>query len=131
MSTDIELHGNNIIEENIAAFLQNRTEEQLANILGSIRKQMRAGASFVVAVDPSNSGMQFKEVVLKDGRTCGLVFTSFEEQMKGTKTVSTFMVNMKQLFDATLSNKDSDGLLINAYGNSFLLDRQFISLILG
>ncbi len=131
MSTDIELNGNNIIEENIANFLQNRTEEQLAAVLSSIRKQMRDGASFVVAVEPSDSGMQFKEVVLKDGRTCGLVFTGFEELMKGSKTISTFMVNMKQLFDAVLANKESDGLLINAYGNSFLLDRQFISLIIG
>lgn len=131
MSTDIELHGNNKIEESIANFINNRTEEQLADVLSSVRKQMREGASFVVAVEPSDSGMRFKEVVLKDGRTCGMVFTGFEELMKGTKTISTFMVNMKQLFDAVLANNDSDGLIINAYGSSFLLDRQFIALIIG
>ena len=58
MSTDIELHGNNKIEESIANFINNRTEEQLAAVLSSIRKQMRDGASFVVAIEPSDSGMQ-------------------------------------------------------------------------
>jgi len=127
---DKELLGNEKIEENIEKFLQNQTEEALANLLSSIRKQMDNGASFVVAIDPNfMTGMQIKEVVLKDGRSVGLIFTSFEEQMKGSKTISTFMVSMKQLFKAVLSNTMTQGLLLNAYGKAFVLDKTLIRLI--
>lgn len=131
MNKDKELQGNELIEQAIDAFLKNRSEEQLAVLLSTIRGQMLNKASLVVAIEAEVGAMNVKEVVLKDGRTVGLVFTSFEEQMKGSKVMSTFMVGMRQLFEATMANNASDGLLINAYGKAFLLDRTFIRLILG
>lgn len=131
MEKDKELQGNEIIEQQIEAFLKNRTEEQLSMLLSSIRAQMNAGASFVVAIEAEVGTMNVKEVTLKDGRNVGLVFTNFEEQMKGTKVMSTFMVGIRQLFEATMANNSSDGLLLNAYGKAFVLDRTFIRIILG
>lgn len=131
MKKDKELLGNEKIEQAIAEFLKNRTEEQLSLVLSLIRSQMNAKASFVVGIEAEVGSMNVKEVVLKDGRTVGLAFTSFEEQMKGAKVMSTFMVDIRSLLEATLQNNSSDGLLLNAYGKAFLLDRTFIRLILG
>ncbi|MCQ2519810.1 MAG: SseB family protein [Lachnospiraceae bacterium] len=132
MNKDKELIGNETIEKSIEMFLLNRCDETLAALLTSVRKQMLAEASFVVAVEPNiASGMELKQVTLKDGRSCGMVFTSFDQEMAGTNTVSTFMVNMKQLFEAVLANSEIDGVLVNAYGKAFLLDKVFIKIILG
>ena len=131
MSKDIELRGNEGIEEAVAAFIGDRTEEKLAALLGAIRAQMNKGASFVVAVEPSDAGMRIKEVVLKDGRTCSLVFTSFEEQMKGTKTISTFMGSIRQLLDGVINSDGLDGLLLNAYGKAFVIDKRLAKVIVG
>ena len=53
---DKELAGNEIIEEYIAILQKEPSEEMLAVVLSTIRRRMREGGEFVVAVDPSIGG---------------------------------------------------------------------------
>lgn len=130
---DKELAGNEIIEEYIAILQKEPSEEMLAVVLSTIRRRMREGGEFVVAVDPSIGGQfQIQAMELENGEKWMVAFTSFEEQMKGnTQVMSTFMAKIDQLFDMALAEKSVKGLLLNPWNRTIMLDKELLGLIKG
>ena len=90
---DEGLQGNEKIETAIAALQQEASEEMLAHTLTVIRRRMKEGGQFIIAVEPPTGGgqMQIQAVQTPDGNSWWAAFTSFEEELKGSGSVmSTF-----------------------------------------
>ena len=93
---DEDLLGNEKIEEAIAGLQQSPTEELLAHALTVVRRRMRENGQVIIAVEPNAAADQMKLQAVKtsDGNSWWAVFTSFDEEMKGSGSVmSTFMTD--------------------------------------
>lgn len=133
MHKDKGLIGNEKIEQYIAILKEHKEDEVLAAILSAIRRRMKEGGQFVVAVEMAVSGGMNLETRQVGGKGNWFVaYTSFEEQMIGGKGVmSTFMADISQLFDMVMQDESVDGVLLNPYNLSILLNRQIIQIIRG
>ena len=131
---DEKLQGNEKIETAIESLKKEPTQEMLAHALTVIRRRMKEDAELIVAVDPALEGSQLNVHVLRleDGSSWWMAFTSFEEEIKGAnKVMSTFMGNMRQMFDAVLKTDGVDGIIVNPWNRTLMLDKTLIRIILG
>ena len=131
---DEKLQGNEKIETAIEGLKKEPTQEMLAHVLTVIRRRMKEDAELIVAVDPALEGSQLNVHVLRleDGSSWWMAFTSFEEEIKGAnKVMSTFMGNMRQMFDAVLKTDGVDGIIVNPWNRTIMLDKTLIRIILG
>ena len=131
---DEGLQGNEKIETAIAALQQEASEEMLAHTLTVIRRRMKEGGQFIVAVEPPTGGnqMQIQAVQTPDGNSWWAAFTSFEEELKGSGSVmSTFLTDMEQLFRMTLTADGIEGVILNPWNRTLMLDKRFLHIILG
>ena len=131
---DEKLQGNEKIEMAIEGLRKEPTQEMLAHALTVIRRRMKEDAELIVAVDPALEGSQLTVHVLRleDGSSWWMAFTSFEEEIKGAnKVMSTFMGNMRQMFDAVLKTDGVDGIIVNPWNRTIMLDKTLIRIILG
>lgn len=131
---DEKLQGNEKIETAIEGLKKEPTQEMLAHALTVIRRRMKEDAELIVAVDPALEGSQLNVHVLRleDGSSWWMAFTSFEEEIKGAnKVMSTFMGNMRQMFDAVLKTDGVDGIIVNPWNRTLMLDKTLIRIILG
>lgn len=131
---DEKLQGNEKIETAIEGLRKEPTQEMLAHALTVIRRRMKEDAELIVAVDPALEGSQLNVHVLRleDGSSWWMAFTSFEEEIKGAnKVMSTFMGNMRQMFDAVLKTDGVDGIIVNPWNRTIMLDKTLIRIILG
>lgn len=131
---DEKLQGNEKIETAIEGLKKEPTQEMLAHALTVIRRRMKEDAELIVAVDPALEGSQLTVHVLRleDGSSWWMAFTSFEEEIKGAnKVMSTFMGNMRQMFDAVLKTDGVDGIIVNPWNRTIMLDKTLIRIILG
>ena len=82
---DESLLGNEKIEEAIKLLQGECTQEMLAHTLTVIRKQMRKGGQFIIAVEPyiSSEKINIGVVQSPDGLKWWSAFTSFDEELKG------------------------------------------------
>ena len=132
--TDEGLYGNEKIEEAIAALQQEPTQELLAHALTVVRRRMRENGQMIIAVEPGMSGEQMKlqAVQTADGNSWWAVFTSFEEELKGSGSVmSTFMTDIQKVLQAALSEGQISGVIINPWNCTLMLDKTLIRIILG
>lgn len=132
--TDEGLYGNEKIEEAIAALQQEPTQELLAHALTVVRRRMRENGQMIIAVEPGMSGEQMKlqAVQTADGNSWWAVFTSFEEELKGSGSVmSTFMTDIQKVLQAALSEGQISGVIINPWNRTLMLDKTLIRIILG
>lgn len=132
--TDEGLYGNEKIEEAIAALQQEPTQELLAHALTVVRRRMRENGQMIIAVEPGMSGEQMKlqAVQTADGKSWWAVFTSFEEELKGSGSVmSTFMTDIQKVLEAALSEGQISGVIINPWNRTLMLDKTLIRIILG
>lgn len=132
--TDEGLYGNEKIEEAIAALQQEPTQELLAHALTVVRRRMRENGQMIIAVEPGMSGEQMKlqAVQTADGNSWWVVFTSFEEELKGSGSVmSTFMTDIQKVLEAALSEGQISGVIINPWNRTLMLDKTLIRIILG
>ena len=132
--TDEGLYGNEKIEEAIAALQQEPTQELLAHALTVVRRRMRENGQMIIAVEPGMSGEQMKlqAVQTADGNSWWAVFTSFEEELKGSGSVmSTFMIDIQKVLEAALSEGQISGVIINPWNRTLMLDKTLIRIILG
>ena len=114
--TDKTLQGNDKIESAIAA-LQHEPSQEL-----------------IIAVDPSSaaSGLQVQAIQTDDGRKWWAAFTSFDEELKGSGSVmSTFLTDMKQLFNSAITADNIQGIIINPWNRTIMLDKALLRIILG
>ena len=131
---DEKLQGNEKIETAIEGLKKEPTQEMLAHALTVIRRRMKEDAELIVAVDPALEGSQLNVHVLRleDDSSWWMAFTSFEEEVKGAnKVMSTFMGNMRQMFDAVLKTDGVDGIIVNPWNRTIVLDKTLIRIILG
>lgn len=134
MALDKGLQGNETIEKAILALQEQTSQEMLAHALTVVRRRMKEGGQLIVAVDPPKAGGQMEVQILKtqDGRTWWAAFTSFEEEMKGSGAVmSTFMADIRQLFEAAASEETICGIIINPWNRTLMLNKALIRIVLG
>ena len=125
---------NEKIEEAIAALQQSPTEELLAHALTVVRRRMRENGQVIIAVEPNAAADQMKLQAVKtsDGNSWWAVFTSFDEEMKGSGSVmSTFMTDIGKVLEAALSEEEIHGVIINPWTRTLMLDKTLIRIILG
>lgn len=131
---DEGLLGNEKIEEAIAGLQQSHTEELLAHALTVVRRRMRENGQVIIAVEPNAAADQMKLQAVKtsDGNSWWAVFTSFDEEMKGSGSVmSTFMTDIGKVLEAALSEEEIHGVIINPWNRTLMLDKTLIRIILG
>ena len=113
---DEGLKGNEQIEEAILALQQEATPEMLAHALTVIRRRMKEGGQLIVDVEPSVAGAQMNLKVVETG--------------DGADSVkSTFLSDMDKLFDAALSVPDIQGVALNPWNRTMMLDKHLIRII--
>ena len=137
---DKGLQGNEKIEEAILALQQEPTEELLAHALTVVRRRMREQGQFIVAVadvkeavmQAAGTAMRLQAVQTSDGKKWWSAFTGFEEELKGSGSVmSTFLTDMEQLFRMALNADGIEGVILNPWNRTLMLDKQLIRIILG
>ncbi|MGN0353729.1 MAG: SseB family protein [Muricoprocola sp.] len=129
---DKELQGNEKIEECIAKLKQELTEENLAVTLTAIRRRMKEKGQMVVPIEaPAGTDMKIRVMRLNGKNWLG-VFTSFEEELKGSDSVmSTFMADIEQILDMGLKEPTLEGVIINPWGDRLALDKTLLRVIKG
>lgn len=133
-NTDQGLQGNEKIEEAITGLQQETTQEMLAHTLTVIRRRMKAGGQFIIAVEPPKGDGQIRLEAVKtdDGRNWWAAFTGFEEELKGGGSVkSTFLADIDKLFETALQTEEIEGVILNPWNRTLMLDKYLIKVILG
>ena len=142
---DEGLIGNEKIEEAIAALQQEPSEELLAHALTVLRRRMREQGQVILAVDmpQDQSGMpqmmanpaapmQIQAVQTADGKSWWVAFTSFEEELRGADQVkSTFLADLEQIFRTALTVNEIEGVIINPWNRTMMLNKNLIQIVLG
>ena len=131
---DEGLRGNEKIEEAIAGLQQEPTQEMLAHALTVVRRRMKENGQLIVAVDPPAGGGQLlmQTVKTSDGKLWWAAFTGFEEELRGSDRVkSTFLADMGQLFATALQADGVEGIILNPWNRTLMLEKELIRIILG
>ena len=134
---DKGLQGNEKIEEAILALQQEPTEELLAHALTVVRRRIREqeppSADVQEAVmQAAGTAMRLQAVQTSDGKKWWSAFTGFEEQLKGSGSVmSTFLTDIEQLFRMTLTAEGIEGVILNPWNRTLMLDKHLLRIILG
>ena len=134
ISTDEELKDNERMEQAILSLQQNPTQEMLAHALTVVRRRMQAHVQLIVAVEPpvGNQQMRLQAIQTDDGKKWWAAFTSFDEELKGGGSVmSTFLTDMEKLFVSALSVDEIEGVIINPWNRTLMLDKNLIRIIRG
>ncbi|MBU5480165.1 SseB family protein [Blautia sp. MSJ-19] len=132
--TDEGLQGNEKIEEAISGLQKEASQEMLAHTLTVIRRRMKEDGQFIIAVEPPKGDGQIRLEAIRteDGKNWWAAFTSFEEELKGGGSVkSTFLTDIRKLFELTLQTKEIEGVILNPWNRTIMLDKYLIEIILG
>ena len=131
---DQGLQGNEKIEQAVAALQQEATQEMLAHTLTVIRRRMKENGQFILAVEPPTGDNQLRIGTVKtgDSKVWWAAFTSFEEELKGGGSVqSTFLTDIGQLFHSALQVNEIEGIILNPWNRTIMLDKNLINIIIG
>ena len=130
---DEGLQGNEKVEMAIMALQQEPTGEMLAHALTVIRRRMRESGQLILALEASvGEMMQVQAIQTKDGQRWWAAFTGFEEELKGSGSVmSTFLTDMEQLFRKALLEDEIQGVILNPWQKTLMLDKTLRRIILG
>lgn len=134
VNQDKGLQGNEKIEQAIAALQQEATQEMLAHTLTVIRRRMRENGQLILSVEPPTGDNQLRIGTVKtgDGKVWWAAFTSFEEELKGGGSIqSTFLTDIDQLFHSALQINEIEGIILNPWNRTIMLDKNLINIILG
>lgn len=134
VNQDKGLQGNEKIEQAIAGLQQEATQEMLAHTLTVIRRRMRENGQLILSVEPPTGDNQLRIGTVKtgDGKVWWAAFTSFEEELKGGGSVqSTFLTDIDQLFHSALQVNEIEGIILNPWNRTIMLDKNLINIILG
>ena len=76
--------------------------------------------------------MQIQAVKTADGKDWWVAFTSFDEELRGGDQVkSTFLADLEQIFQTVLTVKEVEGVILNPWNRTMMLDKSLIRIILG
>lgn len=133
MEQDINLQDNDKIEAAIEALQKETTEEMLAHTLTVIRKRMKEKGHLIPAVEQSadQAPLQMRVIQTGDGKSWFAAFTSFDEELKGSNSVmSAFTAEIGPLFLMTLRTDAVEGLIINPWNKTIMLNKNLIRIII-
>ena len=94
----------------------------------------KENGQLIVAVDPPAGGGQLllQTVKTSDGKLWWAAFTGFEEELRGSDRVkSTFLADMGQLFATALQADGVEGIILNPWNRTLMLEKELIRIILG
>lgn len=131
---DEGLQGNEKIEEAILGLQTESTQEMLAHTLTVIRRRMKEKGQVILAVEPPKGleQIQIQAVQTSDGQNWWTAFTSFEEELKGGDSVKfTFLTDIDKLFETVLQVEKIQGIILNPWNRTIMLDKNLIRVILG
>ena len=129
---DKGLQGNEKIEEAIATLQSQSTPELLAHALTVIRRRMKEQGQLIIEPSPLSNEMNVQAVKTSDGKNWWVAFTGFDEELKGGDSVkSTFLTDMDKLFQSALTVDEIEGVIINPWNRTIMLNKRLISIILG
>ena len=81
---------------------------------------------------PGDNQLRIGTVKTGDGKVWWAAFTSFEEELKGSGSVmSTFLTGMEQAFRTVLMAEEVNGIIVNPWNRTIMLDKNLIRIILG
>ncbi|MDD5922831.1 MAG: hypothetical protein PUC44_06605 [Eubacteriales bacterium] len=147
------LIGNEKIEEAVSAFQKNGTEDELIEVLETIRTRMNDGGTVIVPIEKTSedssqreyaylSGMSPEEmdqiggdvylkIRLNGGKQAVAAFTLPEETSKGPDAEMK-PVEIRGLLERIFSFRDVDGIILNPWTRekSFFLEKSLIQLLL-
>ena len=147
---DDTLTGNILIEDAIARYYEASTQQNLIGVLDAILQRSRAGGHFLIPVIPpqamsdmididhvkigdtvtSREELHFKlhHIQTNDGKMWLVAFTSDEEYRKGeaASIIDNFIGSMLE----GCADMSDEGIIINPWGQSFLLTKDLIKLII-
>ena len=147
---DDTLTGNVLIEDAIARYYEDSTRQNLIGVLDAILQRSRAGGHFLIPVIPpqamfdmidiehvkigdtvtSQEELHFKlhHIQTNDGKMWLAAFTSDEEYRKGeaASVIDNFIGSMLE----GCADMSDEGIIINPWGQSFLLTKDLIKLII-
>ena len=147
---DDTLTGNVLIEDAIARYYEDSNRQNLIGVLDAILQRSRAGGHFLIPVIPpqamfdmidiehvkigdtvtSQEEMHFKlhHIQTNDGKMWLVAFTSDEEYRKGeaASVIDNFIGSMLE----GCADMSDEGIIINPWGQSFLLTKDLIKLII-
>ena len=130
ISADKGLSGNEKIEEAIAALQEEPSQELLAHTLTVIRRRMQEDGQLILAVEPPAGEPQLR--IQAVGKQWWSAFTGFEEELKGSGSVmSTFLTEIRKLFESALSVNEIQGIILNPWNRTLMLDKTLLRIILG
>ena len=128
---DMFLDGNDLIETAISKYCADGSKDNLKSILDIIRQRMHADGHFIFPIirnEKNESEFAFRSIRTKDGKRWHVAFTSRQEFEKGapSEVISNFIDSMlKNSLETTAA-----GIVINPWGQSFMLTNELIELIL-
>lgn len=131
---DKGLSGNEKIEEAIAALQEEPSQELLAHTLTVIRRRMQEDGQLILAVEPpaGEAQLRIQAVQTSDGKQWWSAFTGFAEELKGSGSVmSTFLTEIRKLFESALSVNEIQGIILNPWNRTLMLDKTLLRIILG
>lgn len=150
MIPDDTLTGNVLIEDAIARYYEASNRQNLIGVLDAILQRSRAGGHFLIPVIPpqamfemididhvkigdtvtSQEELHFKlhHIQTNDGKMWLVAFTSDEEYRKGeaASIIDNFIGSMLE----GCADMSDEGIIINPWGQSFLLTKDLIKLII-
>ena len=131
---DPGLQGNEKIETAIAGLQKEPTQEMLAHTLTVIRRRMQENGQLIIAVEPpkGDGKIQIQSIQTEDGKNWWVAFTGFEEELKGGGSVkSTFMTDIRKLFESALAVSEIEGVIVNPWNRTIMLNKALIRIVLG
>ena len=134
MEKDNNLQENTKIEEAIEQLQKVPSQKMLTHTLTVLRRRMKEDGELIPSVDQDagTGSLQMRLLKTKDGRSWFLAFTSFEEQMKDSNPVmSAFTAKISRLFQMVLEEEKIDGLILNPWNRTIMLDKNLIRIIIG
>ena len=114
---DEGLQGNDKIEKAIAGLQKETTQEMLAHTLTVIRRRMKEAGQLIIAVEPPSGDGQLR--------------LEAEELKGGGSVKSTFLTDIDKLFELTLQTNEIEGVILNPWNRTIMLDKYLIEIILG
>ena len=138
------LKGNTKITEAISVFTQeeNHDKDHLQEVFHRILEEMKAGTCMLFAATPvpAEEGQEKNQLritmnILKtgDGKSYAIAYTSQEEQAKGKERQdvgNAVTMPIGKILEAAVQNPQIDGVVINPWGESFIVVRQVEEVLL-
>ncbi len=127
---DSFLSGNSMIEEAVAQYYRESSRDNLYAVINAILYRMHTNGHFLIPAVTQEDGTSFElhRIQANDGKLWLAVFTSREEYEKGQKaSVISYFIDA---FLESCADMQEEGIVINPWGQSFLLTKDLIKLLL-